>query len=396
MPAHRRQSAIRPCSSADKSDSWHCGANATPSPALAGHPGYVRRVNRRQRKWRHARRVAHQERAGRPRNVISLPHYPKVKKSHIVPKTYQRNFAVRERVAVHRPGRPDCFAMNVKDAGTRSKFYRRTRPDGTSIDDVETSLTYVEEAGGPVLTQIIEGEPLTLDRKNALAQFFGTQVVRGPAFFDERTQTVQEIVASLDAAQVRPNALRAAAGDVDLVRHQVRDAYLSDTHQLTSMLTASFKVAAALGSMHWQLLRFDDPLLAYSDHPVVLWPLHPSAARFSPLDALEVRVPVSPTLAILGAWTDRPDARVAVAATPDVAAQINASTVAQADEQWMHRPGDEPPVAGGEAVPISAAFEPGYGPGAAYASARRAAAARYQRRVRLKKFLSDIEIIYIS
>ena len=70
--------------------------------------------------------------------------YPTVKQGHIIPATYQRFFATGGSVMVHVPGRSDCVRLKVEDAGTRSKAYRRIRPDGTEIDDVEASLSSLE------------------------------------------------------------------------------------------------------------------------------------------------------------------------------------------------------------------------------------------------------------
>lgn len=62
---------------------------------------------------------------------------------------------------------------------------------------------------------------------------------------------------------------------------------------LMTMTTVSAKVSIVLGSMRWQLLRFDEPLLAYSDQPVVVWPMSvesfeapPSEPTFGPLEAV--------------------------------------------------------------------------------------------------------------
>jgi Protein of unknown function (DUF4238) len=68
-----------------------------------------------------------------------------------VPVAYQRSFAVDEKVAVHVPGRADCVQLHIENAGTRSRFYRRTRPDGTEIDDIEAMLSEVESIAAPVL-----------------------------------------------------------------------------------------------------------------------------------------------------------------------------------------------------------------------------------------------------
>src|SRR4051812_8490684 len=120
-----------------------------------------------------------------PAKTMSRTSYSVVKRGHIVPAVYQRNFADGQQVAVHFMGRAECEIRNVKTAGTRGAFYRRTRPDGTEIDDIEASLSVLESSVQPVFADVRAGEPLTLERKSALAQFFGMQMVRGPAFFEK-------------------------------------------------------------------------------------------------------------------------------------------------------------------------------------------------------------------
>jgi hypothetical protein len=45
---------------------------------------------------------------------------------------------------VHVLGKDEPVLMAIADAGTRSRFYRRARPNGESIDDIEASLAEVE------------------------------------------------------------------------------------------------------------------------------------------------------------------------------------------------------------------------------------------------------------
>lgn len=168
------------------------------------------------------------------------------------------------------------------------------------------------------------------------------------------------------------------------------------------MLTTSMKLAAVVGSMRWQLLAFAEPVIAYSDHPVVVWPLAEGTAapfptpQLAPMSAIEVRMPVSAQIALLMTWADEPDRREPVLADAAVAGELNAFTIGQAERQWMHWPGTDPPIATGSMTPLSTRFETGYGPATVEASARRARVARYLHRVRNKQFLSDIEIVDFS
>jgi len=361
-------------------------------------------MKRRQRREQLARRQAHGRGSGsRPVNVMSRAQYEPVKKGHIVPQVYQRNFAVSDQVAVHIDGAPACVIMNIRDAGTRPRFYRRTRPDGTEIDDIEASLSYIEDAIRPVFDELIAGAPLDQAKKGVLAQFLGVQMVRGPAFFDERTNLLTPLLSGLSEQDLTPRALREAGGNVDVARRRVTDAYLHSTQQLTTMLTTATKMASVIGSMRWQLLQFDGPVLAFSDHPVVVWPwdawtiLVPFAApQLGPLGSFEVRAPLAPDLAVLMTWVDEPDRAGRVRAREEAAEEINAFVVAQADRQWMHRIGAKPPIGQGPFKPLARIFETGYSRRTVEHSARRQFASRYLLRVRGKKFVSEIEMARIG
>jgi Protein of unknown function (DUF4238) len=249
----------------------------------------------------------------RPPQVMRRESYPRVKRGHIVPVVYLRNFAESDQVALHRTDQGGCELRNVRTAGTRGPFYRRQRPDGTDIDDIEASLSVPEEKVKPVFDEILGGAPLTLERKSVLAQFFGMQMVRGPAFFKERTELIDDFLRELGADAFEPAAVEEASGDIELVRKRARDAALSATARFVKMLGIGSKLGPVLGSMRWHLLDFGASVLAVSDHPVVTWPAGVrmteafSAHRLGPLGAVEVRVPLSDRMAILMTWQDVPD-----------------------------------------------------------------------------------------
>jgi len=336
--------------------------------------------------------------------VLTQEHYPKVGKAHIVPATYQRNFAVAQMVSVHVKGKRGCFPMHVTNAGTKGPFYRRSRPDGTSSDDFEATLHAVESVGGPVLRQVSTGEPLTFERKEALTPFMAVQMIRGPAYFDHHRKLIEDFMnEELTATGLRPGVLEQVGGDMDVARERVIAAFQSRTQALFSMTAVSTKVSAVLGSMRWQLLRFEGAVLAYSDQPVVRWPMGsnactelPSAPTFGPLEALEIAVPVAPHLALLMTWADKPDAELPVKAPAEFAEGLNAMVTAQAAGQWMHKPGVEPVRAQGTIRPLSERFERGYDSSVAPGARRRAHASRAINKVRNRRFMNDIKVATIT
>lgn len=148
----------------------------------------------------------------RPSFVLNRASYPEVNRAHIVPRMHQKAFAVQGRVAVHMDGNPDCVLTSTKTAGTRARYYRRARPDGELIDDVEASLSVIEDKAAEPLRDLIAGEPITVQRKGILAQFIAGQMLRGPAFFEEREQLLVPMIEDWRLTTSRPrDLLRPAA-----------------------------------------------------------------------------------------------------------------------------------------------------------------------------------------
>ena len=123
------------------------------------------------------------------------------------------------------------------------------------------------------------------------------------------------------------------------------------------------------------------------------FPLLACRHELGPLGAVDVRVPLSAQVAILTTWADVPDKGASVQADSRFAGELNAFVVAQAERQWMHRPGDEPPIFRGLFGPLSRSVELAHCARDLAASRRRAYAADFLGRVREVRFLRDIEIV---
>jgi len=359
------------------------------------------RMNRKQRKVLADRRRTHAVEVRQPRNVLDRASYPKVKQGHIVAATYQRNFAVDGLVAVHVPGREDCVTLKVENAGTRSRAYRRTRLDGTEIDDVEASLAGMEDVAGPVLAAVAAGGTITEQPKGKLAQFVAVQMLRGPMFFETaRAIAINQVQQAVTVQSAPASALADAGGDIDAVRGRAVDRFW--TLRFHDMIRGSQKLSSILGCMRWRLLRFSAPVVAFSDQPVVLWPLatqaidtRPTKPMLGPVNALEIRVPLSPHLILLMTWDDLSDipAPLPMPTPTLLAADTNSLVIAQADKQWMHEPGSEPPVATRLLHPISSALDPAYDHRAVLRSLRRRTAQQYTDRVLGKSFVKRVQVI---
>jgi hypothetical protein len=311
---------------------------------------------------------------------------------------YQRAWANDQRkVAVHAQGEP-CRERSTKRVGTRGPYYRRWRPSGTQIDDIEKSLSVIEDKAALPLRELIAGRELEPERKGIVAQFLAVQMMRGPAFFAQREEILRPTLEGLQVEHFTPQGLAMADGDIDVARKKVIAAYLDPTERFLTMLTYAIKIASVLGLMRWQILRFPPSALAYSDHPVVLWPLKIPVSRpfqrqqLGPLETLEIRVPIGPDTAILMNWLDLSD-EVNIHAPAIAAAELNAFTISQAESEWMHTSGAEPPVATGTFRPLTRLIDPSYSEQTVRRSARHARAAQFVEKARDRRFVNDVEVL---
>src|SRR5690349_14805981 len=118
-----------------------------------------------------------------PRPANQPEQYQEVEDAHIIPKHWLRRFAAKGMIQTVRPKRRESKKRGVSGVGTRPRFYSRTRPDGTRIDDIEWSLGQLEDPAAAALRQIEEDWPLEdVYEKATLAQLFGFQIMRGPDY----------------------------------------------------------------------------------------------------------------------------------------------------------------------------------------------------------------------
>lgn len=247
----------------------------------------------------------------------------------------------------------------VDKVGWRKREYERTRPKtGKRISDVEWSLSHIEDKAPAILRSIRELWPLNAEQKGVLAELAGYQVVRGPRWTEWHNRYVEKQVAEykqlLDLTSEESEAL---------TQH-----LQSDTNRLVKMLDLGVRLASIAGCMHWSLIEFEEPNLATSDHPVDVWPVHATSRKPEAstsegmLNALEIRLPLTPTTALLMTWPDDHDISNTLGGARQHAAHLNAFTIANADREWFHLPDTDPPVAtGGRRLPLSAELMPGYG-----------------------------------
>lgn len=361
-------------------------------------------MNTRQRTRRQSRRASHAAETrivDRPRVILARDNYTMVDDAHVVPRMFQRPWEVEERkVAVHVVDGNGCIPKTTKKAGTRTAYYRRRRPSsGEEIDDIEACLAVVEDKSTKPLRDLISGAPITPEHKAAVAQFLAVQTLRGPAFFKQREELVEPLLRQLEPKDLKPEVLAAHGGDIERVRARVIQAYFDPTRRHFTMLTKAIKLASIYGLMRWQIVTFDEDVLAYSDHPVALWPgeddqlaAAPREQGLGPLAAREVRVPLAPDVALLMNWVDLSD-RIGARLPADAAGELNAFTIAQADAEWMHKAGAEPMIAAGPFEPLSRHTDSRYDRAVMLRSTRRATAEAFLHHQRHRTHVQDVQVV---
>jgi len=299
-----------------------------------------------------------------------------VKHSHVVPKVYLRGWERDGFICLTRVDGSPARDVSVRDAGVLKNFYRRTRPDGSTIYDIEWSLGHIENEVQPLLASLGTHWPLSLRDKATLAELFGFQLVRGAAFRDwhqgfiaaSRESLLQEALAAYPGVASQISMPRAVSRAADMMS--------DDTNRLLRMLSLGHKVTAVLGSMHWTLLRFERPLIASSDEPVVVWPMQRRAAfpqandrSVGILNSLEIRVPVAARLLLVMSWHDDVDGLAR--GRPDHARAANSFTIANSHNGWFAEPGSRPPTGQQRFLALTRQLLPHYDANAATASRRR-------------------------
>jgi hypothetical protein len=127
---------------------------------------------------------------------------------------------------------------------------------------------------------------------------------------------------------------------------------MGDQMRVETLLKEIPRMASVFMSMCWSLARFDEPLLASCDQPVVCVPRLQSRQTL-PIEAMprsgfmetaEVRFPINPWQALLLTWAPQPDERDPIVGEFRHAADINRSTRAQPERDWFYQPGSRPPL----------------------------------------------------
>jgi Protein of unknown function (DUF4238) len=288
--------------------------------------------------------------------------YPTVRHSHIVPQGYLRSWREPDGIVMRllREDVPSTKVISVRDAAVRRRYYRRRRPgSGVPIDDIEWSLSQLEDRALPLVKDIAELWPPSTDQKSGIAQYIAAQYLRGEAY----TRWHSDLFHSGARPDVEPTLI----AEVIAMDRPMR------------LLVGSRSAGTLLASMRWQLICFPRPRLITSDEPVIAWPLQtPSARRPARNEiatgigmTLEVFMPMTPTALLLMTWEADVDGSTPRRGLGRHADTANAFLRANAQRQWFHLPSVRPTLASGARAPLSATFSPRYDAIAAARSSRR-------------------------
>lgn len=221
--------------------------------------------------------------------------------------------------------------------------------------------------------------PFSDDRDRALlAQFIALHGVRNDAmktwFEDARENSLRSISGRWDESD-------SVSFDQFAAHHR------SDAERARKLLTMTNKLASSLASMHWTLLRFAEPIVITSDHPVCPVPRLGDGEEVEVAampaqgwgNIVEFRFPLTPRLVLLGSWHLDDESDKPLDAHWNDAAAINAVLRAQAQRQWFRvHPGPIPAFPGlifrevdRSSGPIAPGLLPGYSTAVARQSPRR-------------------------
>jgi hypothetical protein len=280
--------------------------------------------------------------------------------SHLVPRAYLRAWTDDRGAACVHPVKPPPGApadatpqpqeQGVAGIAVRELLLAGERPDGETFHDVDWSVAQDEDAIAPVLRRIRELWPLSRENKAAVAELIALQVVRGPREFARLDAIVEAELEVFAQFTDHPPGDGVVDGRLtEEALQQLREDMTGSTHRMTRMLKHARMGTSIIGSMQWSLVEFDEPVLATSDHPVHLWPLDQRSLRPQATatpgfrETLEVKWPLAPSLALLATWQDVGDDPEPLTGTEPLAASLNTCVIAQAEEQWLHRPDVRPP-----------------------------------------------------
>lgn len=274
--------------------------------------------------------------------------------THHTPRVYLRRFGTPDEMLIaERPGKQAAKPIPVPEVGVRRRFYTVELSDGTHSNEVEDKLALLEGKVKHAFREIDnETLPLDIATKVIVAEFLGQQMARGITYREMRSAHIADhepwlrnhvrelYLKHSDKLEDPPADLNAAAGEYarayDLTKLEDQNVVVRDAVQTGNVLTN------ALANMCWSFIRFREPVFLSSDQPVVCWLGPHQSSPWAPEPAIELRVPLSSTLALVASWHDRDDAPHFFDGHALAEMSINHYPARQAADWVYWRPGTSP------------------------------------------------------
>lgn len=248
------------------------------------------------------------------------------RRHHLLPQFYMRSFAdeggkvrIIERASGHE------FTTGTVNVFVERDYYTVSSADAEDDHQlIEGLYAKIEGVAAPVFEQLRAGEfPLDGQDRSEFASFMALQVSRGRMFrqwmeqlTDQTSRTMLRMVTDAPPGyweakraewEANPQGPEPPAPLTDKQREMLREgtSFLikpSREHVIEMSFAPLEEMTFVLMAMTWRLLRFDEPCLFSSEHPLSYW------RQSSPIDraygigaatADEVRLPISPTCALV-------------------------------------------------------------------------------------------------
>jgi hypothetical protein len=266
---------------------------------------------------------------------------PKVKShTHATPQVYLRRFAVDGLLIGQSTGQvPRQLGTPV--VGVRKRWFTLETAHGRS-NQLEDALAALESRVKHVFAKFDAAQlPLSSDDKAVMAEFIGTQMCRGMgyrelrrALFDQRVPALRDRVREIYREHAPARIAEAESHDLSPL--------ISKNETMRALVDTSRVMANALVNMRWQMVRWPRPVLLSSDQPAVCWRAPHQSSPWGVSQAVEMRMPLSPTQAVVASWHDGPDADEVVEGDRLAAMSMNHHTRKHRVDWLYWQPGTEP------------------------------------------------------
>jgi hypothetical protein len=262
----------------------------------------------------------------------------KVKRhTHATPQVYLRRFAVGGGLMTERAPEP----LGTPVVGVRTGFYTLDTPEGGS-NQFEDALGALENRVNPVFAKIDAAQlPLDTTDKVVMAEFVGTQMCRGVTYRDlhrvlfvERELFLRERVRAIFQRHAPERIAEAEAYDLSRMTTQ--------NEAIRASVETGQVMANVLMNMRWQVVRWSKPVLLSSDQPAVCWHAPHQSSPWGASDAVEIRMPLSPTQALVASWHDAPDGAEIIVGDKLAAMSMNHHTRRHRVDWLFWQPDTEP------------------------------------------------------